>query len=106
MATTQTFEAIIRLNTQETKNEMDALQKKVDDLKKKKADALKDPTTSVTHLSCRPRYRNGCAILQLLRGRQAISQANRHPDHIVDAAQMVGHGFAASARPPAPEARR
>ena len=58
------------------------------------------------HLSRRPHYRNGCAILQLLRGRQAISQANRHPDHFIDTTKMVGHGFAASARPPTPEARR
>ena len=41
MATTQTFQTFITLNAQQAKNEMDALQKKVDDLKKKKADALK-----------------------------------------------------------------
>ena len=47
MATTQTFQTIIRLNAQEAKNEMAALQKSLDDLKKKKADALRDPGTSV-----------------------------------------------------------
>lgn len=51
MATTQTFETIIRLNTQEAKNEMDALQKKIDDLKKKKEAALKDPTSLVKDIN-------------------------------------------------------
>ena len=51
MATTQTFETIIRLNTQEAKNEMDALQKKIDDLKKKKEAALKDPASLVKDIN-------------------------------------------------------
>lgn len=51
MATTQTFQTIIRLNAQEAKNEMAALQKSLDDLKKKKADALRDPGTSVKDIN-------------------------------------------------------
>lgn len=51
MATTQTFQTIIRLNAQEAKNEMAALQKNLDDLKKKKADALRDPGTSVKDIN-------------------------------------------------------
>ena len=51
MATTQTFETIIRLNAQEAKNEMAALQKSLDDLKRKKADALRDPGTSVKDIN-------------------------------------------------------
>lgn len=51
MATTQTFETIIRLNTQEAKNEMEALQKKIDDLKKKKEEALKDPSSLVKDIN-------------------------------------------------------
>lgn len=43
MATTQTFETIVKLNAQQAKNEMAALQKTIDDLKKKKADALNIP---------------------------------------------------------------
>ena len=51
MATTQTFETIIRLNAQEAKNEMASLQKTLDDLKKKKSDALRDPGTSVKDIN-------------------------------------------------------
>lgn len=51
MATTQTFETIIRLNAQEAKNEMASLQKTIDDLKKKKSDALRDPGTSVKDIN-------------------------------------------------------
>ena len=36
MATTQQFETVVTLNTQQAKNEIEALQKKIDDLKKKK----------------------------------------------------------------------
>ena len=39
MATTQTFETVVTLNTQQAKNEIEALQKKIDDLKKKKEEA-------------------------------------------------------------------
>lgn len=51
MATTQTFQTIIRLNAQEAKNEMDELKKKVDELKRKKEAALKDPTTLVKDIN-------------------------------------------------------
>lgn len=64
------------------------------------------------HLSCRPRYRNGCAILQLLRGRQAISQGNHPPDLTL----IVGSGILVrlpdhpplkpAAKTPAPFSRR
>ncbi len=47
MATTQTFETIVTLNAQQAKDEMAALKKNLDDLKQKKAEALKDPGTSV-----------------------------------------------------------
>ena len=39
MATTQQFETVVTLNTQQAKNEIEALQKKIDDLKKKKEEA-------------------------------------------------------------------
>lgn len=51
MATTQTFETIVKLNAQQAKNEMAALQKTIDDLKKKKADALSIPSTSVKDIN-------------------------------------------------------
>ena len=52
MATTQqTFETIVRLNTQEAKNELDALQKEVDRLRKKKEEALKDSSSSVKDIT-------------------------------------------------------
>lgn len=51
MATTQTFETIIHLNAQEAKNEMAALKKSLDELKKKKAEALRDPGTSVKDIN-------------------------------------------------------
>ena len=51
MATTQTFETIIHLNAQEAKNEMADLQKRLDDLKRKKAEALRDPGTSVKDIN-------------------------------------------------------
>lgn len=48
MATNQqTFETIVTLNAQQAKDEMAALKKNLDDLKQKKAEALKDPGTSV-----------------------------------------------------------
>lgn len=51
MATNQTFETIIHLNAQEAKNEMAALKKSLDELKKKKAEALRDPGTSVKDIN-------------------------------------------------------
>ena len=51
MATTQTFETIIHLNAQEAKNEMAALKKSLDELKKKKAEALRDPGASVKDIN-------------------------------------------------------
>lgn len=51
MATTQTFQTIISLNAQEAKNEMAALKKSLDELKKKKAEALRDPGTSVKDIN-------------------------------------------------------
>ena len=51
MATTQTFETIIHLNAQEAKNEMAALKKSLDELKKKKTEALRDPGTSVKDIN-------------------------------------------------------
>lgn len=51
MATTQTFETIVKLNAQQAKNEMAALQKTIDDLKKKKADALSIHSTSVKDIN-------------------------------------------------------
>ena len=51
MATPQTFETIVKLNAQQTKNEMAALQKPIDDLKKKKTDALSIPGTSAKDIN-------------------------------------------------------
>lgn len=51
MATTQTFETIVSLNAQQAKNEMATLKKALDDLKQKKAEALKDPGTSVKDIN-------------------------------------------------------
>lgn len=50
MATTQTFETIVTLNAQQAKDEMVALKKNLDDLKQKKAEALKDSGTSVNDI--------------------------------------------------------
>lgn len=50
MATTQTFETIVTLNAQQAKDEMAALKKTFDDLKQKKAEALKDSGTSVNDI--------------------------------------------------------
>lgn len=50
MATTQTFETIVSLSAQQAKNEMATLKKALDDLKQKKAEALKDPGTSVNDI--------------------------------------------------------
>ena len=50
MATTQTFETIVTLNAQQAKDEMAALKKTLDDLKQKKAEALKDSGTSVNDI--------------------------------------------------------
>lgn len=50
MATTQTFETIVTLNAQQAKDEMAALKKNLDDLKQKKAEALKDSGTSVNDI--------------------------------------------------------
>lgn len=50
MATTQTFETIVTLNAQQAKDEMAALKKTLDDLKQKKAGALKDSGTSVNDI--------------------------------------------------------
>ncbi len=50
MATTQTFETIVTLNAQQAKDEMAALKKNLDDLKRKKAEALKDSGTSVNDI--------------------------------------------------------
>lgn len=50
MATTQTFETIVSLNAQQAKNEMATLKKALDDLKQKKAEALKDSGTSVNDI--------------------------------------------------------
>ena len=47
MATTQTFETVVTLNAQQAKNELTALQKTLEDLKKKKADALSDSKSTV-----------------------------------------------------------
>ena len=51
MEKTQTFQTIISLNAQEAKNEMAALKKSLDELKKKKAEALRDPGTSVKDIN-------------------------------------------------------
>lgn len=51
MATTQQFETVVRLNTQQAKNEIEALQKKIDDLKKKKAEALRDNSSTVKNIN-------------------------------------------------------
>ena len=51
MATTQQFETVVRLNTQQAKNEIEALQKKIDDLKKKKAEALRDNGSTVKDIN-------------------------------------------------------
>lgn len=50
MAATQTFETIVTLNAQQAKDEMAALKKTLDDLKQKKAEALKDSGTSVNDI--------------------------------------------------------
>lgn len=50
MATTQTLETIVTLNAQQAKDEMAALKKNLDDLKQKKAEALKDSGTSVNDI--------------------------------------------------------
>ena len=50
MATTQTFETIVTLNAQQAKDEMAALKKTLDDLRQKKAEALKDSGTSVNDI--------------------------------------------------------
>lgn len=50
MATTQTFETIVTLNAQQAKDEMAALKKNLDNLKQKKAEALKDSGTSVNDI--------------------------------------------------------
>lgn len=47
MATTQTFETVVTLNAQQAKNELAALQKTLEDLKKKKTDALRDSKSTV-----------------------------------------------------------
>lgn len=47
MATTQTFETVVNLNAQQAKNELAALQKTLEDLKKKKTDALRDSKSTV-----------------------------------------------------------
>ena len=47
MATTQTFQTVVSLNAQQAKNELAALQKTLEDLKKKKTDALRDSKSTV-----------------------------------------------------------
>lgn len=47
MATTQTFETVVTLNAQQAKNELATLQKTLEDLKKKKTDALRDSKSTV-----------------------------------------------------------
>ena len=51
MATTQTFETVVTLNAQQAKNELAALQKTVEDLKKKKAEALRDNGSTVKDIN-------------------------------------------------------
>ena len=51
MEKTQTFQTIISLNTQEAKNEIADLEKRLEVLKKKKADALRDPETLVKDIN-------------------------------------------------------
>lgn len=51
MATTQTFETVVTLNAQQAKNEIEALQKKIDDLKKKKEEALKSSDSTVQDIN-------------------------------------------------------
>lgn len=51
MEKTQTFQTIISLNTQEAKNEIADLEKRLEVLKKKKADALRDPGTLVKDIN-------------------------------------------------------
>ena len=51
MATTQQFETVVTLNTQQAKNELAALQKTVEDLKKKKAEALRDNGSTVKDIN-------------------------------------------------------
>ena len=51
MEKTQTFQTILSLNAQEAKNEMAALKKSLDELKKKKAEALRDPGASVKDIN-------------------------------------------------------
>lgn len=46
MATTQTFETIIRLNSQEAKNNLEQLKKKVDDLKAARDKAIQSKADS------------------------------------------------------------
>lgn len=46
MATTQTFETIIRLNSQEAKNNLEQLRKKVDDLKAARDKAIQSKADS------------------------------------------------------------
>ena len=47
MAATQTFETVVSLNAQQAKNEMAALQKTLENLKKKKTDALRNSDSTV-----------------------------------------------------------
>ena len=51
MATTQQFETVVTLNTQQAKNELAALQKTVEELKKKKAEALRDNGSTVKDIN-------------------------------------------------------
>lgn len=51
MTTTQQFETVVTLNTQQAKNELAALQKTVEDLKKKKAEALRDNGSTVKDIN-------------------------------------------------------
>jgi TP901 family phage tail tape measure protein len=51
MEKTQTFQTIISLNTQEAKNEIADLEKRLEVLKKKKADALRNPETLVKDIN-------------------------------------------------------
>lgn len=51
MEKTQTFQTIISLNAQEAKNDIADLEKRLEALKKKKADALRDPGTLVKDIN-------------------------------------------------------
>lgn len=51
MATTQTFQTVVSLNAQQAKNELTALQKTVEELKKKKAEALRDNGSTVKDIN-------------------------------------------------------